>query len=138
VTKLDTTKFLSTEHTYADRQLYERRVEMSAMMFEPITDESEIHATLTSRSGKGESEAFLNGLENAFQEYIENNPGGHFIVPLNEREGAKFFGKRTDSLYASMYATLKRLDLTSTWRLVRVKKSKDDGTEDTFLRIVRL
>ena len=106
---------------------------MSAMMFEPITDEKEITETLTGRSGKGESEAFLNGLENAYQEYIKKNPGGHFIVPLNEREGTKFHGKRTDSLYASMYATLKRLELTKTWRLVRVKKD-----EDTFLRIVRL
>jgi len=107
-------------------------------MFEPITDEQEINATLTSRSGKGESETFLKGLENAYQAYIEEHPDGHFIVPLNEREGSKFFGKRTDSLYASMYATLKRLDLTSTWRLVRVKKSRDDGTEESFLRIVRL
>lgn len=106
---------------------------MSALMFEPITDEQEIHSTLNSRSGKGESETFLKGLENAYQEYIKEHPEGHFIVPLNEREGSKFFGKKTDSLYASMYGTLKRLELTTVWRLVRVKKD-----DDTFLRIVRL
>ena len=138
MSKRSITDLLNTEQIYIDRSLTERRVAMSALMFEPITDEQEINDTLSSRSGKGEAESFLNGLATAYDEYIKKNPGGHFIVPLNEREGSKFFGKRTDSLYASMYATLKRLDLTKTWRLVRVKKSKDDGTDATFLRIVRL
>ena len=106
---------------------------MSALMFEPITDEQEIQDTLTSRSAKGEKMAFLNGLESAYQDYIKKNPGGHFIVPLNEREGAKFFGKNTDSLYASLYGTLKTNELTNVWRLVRIKKD-----DKTFLRIVRL
>lgn len=106
---------------------------MSALMFEPITDEQEINDTISGRSAKGEKEAFMLGLENAYQEYVKKNPDGHFIVPLNEREGAKFFGKATDSLYASLYDTLKKKELTKTWRLVRVKKD-----ENTFLRIVRL
>jgi hypothetical protein len=135
--KLDAAKFLSVQHTYSDRLENERRVEMSTLMFEPLTDEQEINDTLSSRSGKGEKEAFLQGLEAAYQEYIENNPGGHFIVPLNEREGAKFFGKATDSLYASLYDTLKKKELTKVWRLVRVKKDTSDGSQ-TFLRIVRL
>ena len=131
--KMDHKKFLSMDNIYEDRLLTERRVEMSAMMFEPITDEQEIQDTLTSRSAKGEKMAFLNGLESAYQEYIKKNPGGHFIVPLNEREGSKFFGKNTDSLYASLYGTLKTNELTNVWRLVRIKKD-----EETFLRIVRL
>jgi hypothetical protein len=133
VGKLDHRKYLDMQHTFEDRLLTERRVAMSALMFEPITDEQEINDTLTGRSSKGEKEAFLTGLENAYQEYSVENPGGHFIVPLNEREGSKFFGKATDSLYASLYDTLKKKELTKTWRLVRVKKD-----EDTFLRIVRL
>lgn len=106
---------------------------MSAMMFEPITDETEIRDTLNGRSGKGESLIFLNQAEEAYNEYIKKNPGGHFILPLNEREGAKFFGKNTDSLYATLHGVIKKNDLAGTWRLVRVKKG-----DDTFLRLVRL
>lgn len=108
---------------------------MSALMFEPLTEESEINETLSGRSAKGEKEAFLHGLEEAFQAYssIKENDGKAFIVPLNEREGAKFFGKETDSLYASLYDTLKKKELTKVWRLARVKKD-----DNTFLRIVRL
>ncbi len=112
---------------------------MSALMFEPITDEKEISDTLNSRSGKGETEAFLNGAESAYQEYMKKNPGGHFILPLNEREGAKFFGKSTDSLYATIHGVLKKKELTTLWRLVRIKKASANGEgEDTFLRLVHL
>jgi hypothetical protein len=137
---MDHKSLMSMEHIYADRLETERRVEMSTLMFEPITDEKEINDTLSSRSGKGEKEAFLHGLEEAFQAYNDNDEtsGKAFIVPLNEREGTKFFGKATDSLYASLYDTLKKKELTKTWRLVRVKKENAEGTEATFLRIVRL
>jgi len=136
---LDHKKFLSMSHIYDDRIRKEVNDKMSALMFEPITDETEIANTLNSRSGKGETEAFLNGAETAYQEYIKKNPGGHFILPLNEKEGAKFYGKSTDSLYATIHGVLKKKELTTLWRLVRVKKANatNDG-EDTFLRLVHL
>jgi len=122
------------EHTYTDRAETERRVEMSALMFEPITDEQEIQDTLSGRSAKGETALFLNGLTSAYAEYMKKNPDTPaFIVPLNEREGTKFFGKSTDSLYATLHGVLKKQNLNTEWRLVRVKKD-----DDTFLRIVKL
>ncbi len=139
MTKLDTKRFLSMNHIYEDRIRKEVNDKMSALMFEPITDEKEISDTLNSRSSKGETEAFLNGAESAYQDYIKKNPGGHFILPLNEREGAKFFGKSTDSLYATIHGVLKKKELTTLWRLVRIKKASANGEgEDTFLRLVHL
>lgn len=138
MTKANTAKLLSFEHIHNDKREYERRCKMSALMFEPITDETEINATLQGRSGKGENEAFLNNAETAYQDYIKKNPGGHFILPLNEREGAKFFGKNTDSLYASLHSVITKKELKTTWRLVRVKKSDDNGNSETFLRLVHL
>ena len=111
---------------------------MSTLMFEPITDEQEIQDTLSGRSAKGETALFLNGLTSAYAEYIKKNPDAPaFIVPLNEREGTKFFGKSTDSLYATLHGVLKKQNLNTEWRLVRVKKDVD-GNSETFLRIVKL
>ena len=106
---------------------------MSTLMFEPITDEAEIQDTLNGRNRKGMANDFLTGLAKAATEYLKANPNGHFIVPLNEREGSAFFGKSTDSLYATLHGAIKRNELQKEWRLVRIKKD-----DKTFLRIVKL
>jgi len=106
---------------------------MSTLMFEPLTDEAEIQATISNRINKGYADTFLKGLDTAYKTYRKENPNGHFIVPLNEREGSAFHGKSTDSLYQTLLTALKRNSLQTEYRLVRIKKD-----EDTFLRIVKL
>lgn len=108
---------------------------MSTLMFEPITDEQEIQDTLNGRAAKGAHAIFLHKLTTAYDEFAsdKDNAGKPFILPLNEKEGTAYFGKDTDSLYAALYAAMKKENLQTDWRLVRVTKN-----EEKYLRIVKL
>jgi hypothetical protein len=118
---------------YKLQRLEEVRQMTQTLMFEPLTDEDEILATMTNRIGKGFANDFLLQLTEHWSEYNKKNPEGHYVVPLNEREGAAFFGKATDSLYTTLHAALKRNECDKEWRLVRIKKD-----DKTFLRIVKV
>ena len=109
---------------------------MSTVMFEPITDEAEINETIANRrSAKGDMDNFVKKLDQACKDYRKSvdNPSAHFILPLNEKDGTAFFGKNTDSLYQSLLLALKRNELQTEWRLVRVKKD-----DEHYLRAVKL
>lgn len=60
----------------------------------------------------------LKNLEEFYTEWLKNNDGGNFVVPLNN-EGGVFAGKGTDSLYTGINYALKKAELQDKWRMIK-------------------
>lgn len=87
------------------------------MDFEPITDTAVIEDIESARE-RGAYKKFFGNLINWYEENKDEFPRPQIF--LNRKDSNDpFKGKKTDSLYSSLYSHLKALGLEKEWRLVK-------------------
>jgi hypothetical protein len=87
-------------------------------MFEPITDEAEIHDIEANARVRGAVSAFLQNLKEFYEGYADKEER-KFMLYLNKNETDPFYLKKTDSLYSNMLPQLKKAEMDKEWRLVK-------------------